>query len=208
MKKFLAVILSVMMIFASFSVCSFAAGDVSDYYFHVTDENGNPLVDPAKQVIIVFDLNGGTLKNGAWVYDIQDGFEFQYRVSGSYVMLPRSADEQIAGESTITLPNVNAPTNHQFNGWYCYGNVGNFDQGNSYAANTTYLIPDGAEGTVIEFRASYTPIAEEEDTMASVFNILVKVFGTIVGLLFLGDEANPAEAGQQMMSQLLASIIF
>ena len=42
--------------------------------------------------------------------------------------------------------------------------------------------------------------------MGTVLDILVKVFGTIVGLLFLQGEADPVEAGMQMMGNLLDNL--
>ena len=40
-----------------------------------------------------------------------------------------------------------------------------------------------AAGEVIEFYASYIPAEVEEDTFASVLNILIKVFGAIAGII-------------------------
>jgi hypothetical protein len=70
-----------------------------------------------------------------------------------------------------------------------------------------YKIPDYTGGKVIQFVADYSLEIPEEDEMAGVFNILVKVFGTIIGLLFLSDrEEGAVEAGMQLMSSLLGSL--
>lgn len=205
MKKVLAVFLSVMMLFGALSFSSSAAS-VSQYF-----EGDSPLVDPNTQVIITFDLAGGTMKNGVWVYNSSkkptpdfewvEGFD-----EPTYVMLPQDSGSMKPG-TPITLPVVTPPTGYQFDGWYCYGMAGDYTQGSTYAANSAYYIPLGTAGEIIEFRAAYSPATIEADTMEMVMDILIKVFGTIVGLLFLGDEANPAEAGMQMMDQLLGSLL-
>ncbi len=204
MKKVLAVLLSVMMLFGALSFSSSAAS-VSQYF-----EGEKPLVNPNTQVIVTFDLAGGTLKNGVWVYNPSKqpvaGFEWQEGLTGTYIMLPQDAQSMVPG-TPITLPVVTPPTGYEFHGWYCYGVAGDYTQGSTYAANSAYYIPLGTAGEVIEFRAAYGPATIEPDTMETVMNILIKVFGTIIGLLFLGDEANPAEAGMQMMSQLLGSLL-
>lgn len=203
MKKILAVLLSVMMLFGALSISS-SAVSVSQYF-----EGPAPLVNPDEQVIITFDLAGGTMKNGVWVYDtnIQPAdFVWKENVKGTYVMLPMDSESMQCG-MPVTLPVVTPPTGYQFDSWFCYGVAGDYTRGNSYAANSAYYIPEGIAGKVIEFRAAYSPATIEPDTMETVMNILIKVFGTIVGLLFLGDEANPAEAGMQMMQQLLGSIL-
>ncbi len=204
MKKVLAVLLSVMMLFGALSFSSSAAS-VSLYF-----EGEKPLVNPNTQVIVTFDLAGGTLKNGQWVYNPSKqpvaGFEWQEGITGTYIMLPQDSSSMVPG-TPITLPVVTPPTGYEFHGWYCYGVAGDYTQGSTYAANSAYYIPLGTAGEVIEFRAAYGPAEIEPDTMETVMNILIKVFGTIIGLLFLGDEANPAEAGMQMMSQLLGSLL-
>lgn len=204
MKKVLAVLLSVMMLFGALSFNS-SAVSASQYF-----EGESPLVNPTKQVIVTFDLAGGTMKNGVWVYNPaktpKPDFEWVTGFEGTYIMLPQDSGSMIPG-TPITLPVVTAPAGYEFLGWYCYGIGGDYTQGNSYAANSAYYIPQGTAGKIIEFRATYGPATIEPDTMETVMNILVKVFGTIVGLLFLGDEANPAEAGMQMMTQLLGSLL-
>lgn len=204
MKKVLAVLLSVMMLFGALSFSSSAVS--TNQYF----EGEAPLVNRDTQVIITFDLAGGTMKNGVWVYNsakADPGFEW---IEGfdepTYVMLPQDSGSMKPG-TPITLPVVTPPAGYQFDGWYCYGMAGDYTQGSTYAANSAYYIPLGTAGEIIEFRAAYSPATIEPDTMETVMNILIKVFGTIVGLLFLGDEANPAEAGMQMMSNLLGSLL-
>lgn len=205
MKKVLAVLLSVMMLFGALSISSSAAS--VDQYF----QGSAPLVNPNTQVIITFDLAGGTMKNGVWVYNSSKtptpGFEWVENFSGAtYIMLPQDETAMKPG-TPITLPVVTPPSGRQFDGWYCYGVGGDYTQGSTYAANSAYYIPSGTAGSIIEFRAAYSPATIEPDAMETVMNILIKVFGTIIGLLFLGDESNPAEAGMAMMEKLLGSLM-
>lgn len=203
MKKVLAVLLSVMMLFGALSFSSSA--ESASMYF----QGESPLVNPLTQAIVTFDLAGGTMKNGVWVYNTtKSGFEWVENFSGAtYIMLPQNDPLAMQPGTYITLPVVTAPTGYQFDGWYCYGIGGDRTQGNTYAANSAYAIPAGTAGQIIEFRAAYSPATIEPDTMETVMGILIKVFGTIVGLLFLGDESNPAEAGMAMMEKLLGSIM-
>lgn len=202
MKKVLAVLLSVMMLFGALSFSS-SAESASQYF---TGEK--PLVNPLEQVIITFDLAGGTMKNAVWVYNsAKPGFESVENFTGAtYIMLPQDSSSMVPG-TPVTLPVVTAPTGYQFDGWYCYGVGGDYTKGSTYAANSAYYIPEGTAGQIIQFRAAYSPATIEPDAMETVMNILIKVFGTIIGLLFLGDESNPAEAGMAMMEKLLGSLM-
>lgn len=197
MKKILAVLLSVMMLFGALSVGASAAIDTSDPYLQGV---------LSKQVILSFNLNGGSIKGGVRVYEGVDGngdpvFSYDSNFTeGVYYMIPETADSQVAGASTVTLPRVNPPSGYAFNGWYCYLT------NETYAANRPFDIPAYAAGTVIEFAADYTRTEPEEDTMGSVMDILVKIFGTIIGLLFLQGEKDPVEAGMQMMEDLLENL--
>lgn len=203
MKKVLAVLLSVMMLFGALSFGSSAEN--AGQYFSGT----SPLVNPLTQTIVTFDLAGGTLKNSVAVYNsATSSYEYVENFNGAtYIMLPQNDPDAMKPGTYITLPVVSAPTGYQFDGWYCYGVGGDYTQGNTYAANSAYRIPEGTAGKIIQFRAAYSPTNPEPDTMETVMNILIKVFGTIIGLLFLGDESNPAEAGMAMMEKLLGSLM-
>ena len=195
MKKVLAVLLSVMMLFSVLSVGTSVAFEGDDY----TDEV------LSSQVILSFNLNGGSIKGGVKVYEGLDAegnpvFSYNNRYTDNmYYMIPDSATSQIPGD-IVTLPNVSAPSDYAFNGWYCY------TTNETYAANRSFRIPTYVKGGVIEFVADFSRTTPEEDTMGGVMNILVKVFGTIVGLLFLQGEADPVEAGMQMMENLLDNL--
>ena len=196
MKKVLAVLLSVMMLFSALSVGASAVIDTTDSYLQQV---------LTKQVILSFNLNGGSIKGGVRVYEGLDAtgspvFTYDNRYTDSlYYMIPESDESQIPGD-VITLPSVNPPSGYAFNGWYCY------TTNETYAANRPFVIPTYAAGKVIEFTADYSRSEPEEDTMSGVMEILVKVFGTIIGLLFLQGEADPVDAGMKMMEQLLSNL--
>lgn len=192
MKKLLAVLLATLMLFSTLGV-SASAG--AENFF-----NQN-IVDRQSQVIISFDLNGGSLKTGAYVYDTSIS-DFVYKdgadITGKYIMIPRSDDAQCVGHF-VRLPAITPPSGYQFDGWYCY-----YDS-NKYASNADYKIPVGAAGEVIEFYASYIPAEIEEDTFASVLGILIKVFGAIAGIvLYNGDT----EEGIALFDKILGALNF
>ena len=196
MKKVLAVLLSVMMLFSALSIGA-SALDTSDS--HIKQ------VLSQKQAILSFNLNAGTIKGGVRVYEGLDSngtpiFSYDNRYSESvYYMIPETSDSQVAGK-VVTLPSITPPSGYAFNGWYCYAT------NETYAANRPFEITPSLAGTIIEFTADYSRSEPEEDTMGGVMNILVKVFGTIIGLLFLQNEADPVDAGMKMMQGLLDNL--
>ena len=203
MKKVIALFLAVMMIFGALSISSSAM----DLEAVKKDEDIK-----SNQVILIFDLNGGTIKGGVRVYtpkyyDAQtntwvDG-SFNYvenYLENMYYMIPESDDAQIPSK-TVRLPGVNPPSGYVFNGWFCV------ETNHTYPGNRMFTIPDYTGDSLLHFTAAYGLETPEEDEMAGVFNILVKVFGTIIGLLFLSDrEEGAVEAGMQLMSDLLGSL--
>lgn len=202
MKKVLSVFLAVLMLFGALSVGSFAEDGtttttpaVSPKPYHAWwEKDGGPCT--AEQVVIAFNLNGGTLKNEAQVYNEETG-KFEWKkgkdISGTYYMVPEDKNTMKGGMSVV-LPLVNAPDGRQFNGWeveVCVdtSNVGDTSYvGNTYAANAEFKIPVGARGTLIQMKASYSAADFEEPTITKVIGILMKVFGTIIGLIaYEGD---------------------
>lgn len=193
MKKILSVLLATLMLFSVLGV-SASASVYENYY-----DQG--IVDRNTQVVLAFDLNGGSLKTGAYVYDTTIS-NFVYKdgedITGKYIMLPRTPDTQLVGQF-IKLPVLNAPDGWQFNGWYCYLD------GNSYAANSDFRIPAGSAGEVIEFYAAYSPAEVEEDTFATVLSILIKVFGAIAGIILYNGDT---EQGIALFDKILGALDF
>ena len=194
MKKILSVFLAALMLFSVLGVSASAAGYLEpgfDVYF-----NQN-LADKDTQVVFCFDTNSGTMMNGVYVYDVTNNtFVYTQDFSGRYIMLPRSKDTQLVGQH-ITLPIVAPQTGYMFRGWYCYLD------GNEYAGGSSYQIPAGTAGQVIEFRATYTPAPVEDEGPGAVIDILVKVFGAIAGiLLYNGDTAQGIALFEKILGAL------
>lgn len=189
MKKVLSVFLAALMMFSVMAVGASA-----------WDYEGYPA--NSDQSILVYDLNGGTFRDAQNVYNVYTS-KFEYRVltdaesKAKYVQAPETESDFRSG-SKVSLPAVTAPKGYQFDGWYC------LDDHNTYGAGpSTYTVPAGKEGKVIEFRAAYSPDAPESDTFAKVFEILIKVFGTIYGVLTGGDT----EKGIATMRKLFAGLL-
>ena len=201
MKKLLAVILSVLMLFGALSVGATAALDTSNDLY---------LKGLQGQSILAFDFNGASFKGVARVYNgstldpatglyvpsFSNDFFYTDRM---YYRVPESSDEHLVGD-VIPLPDVNPPSGYAFSGWYCYQTY------DTYAGSRGFEIPEECEGKIIEFRAVLVKTEPEEDTMGGVMDILVKVFGTIVGLLFYQNDPDPVEAGMDMMKDLLENL--
>lgn len=189
MKKVLAVVLAVMMMFSCFAVASSAA------QINVTSEytKGNVTND---QVAILFNFNGGSSRDQLPVYN-NGNFEMQ-TVSGSFIWLPESSTALVKG-SSIQLPVVTAPSGQAFTGWRCQ-----LDN-KLYAQTDYFVIPeDHNSSDYIQFIAEYTTAEAEGDTMATIMGILIKIFGALLGfLLYNGDT----EAGIAFMENALAGIL-
>lgn len=193
MKKTLSVLLAVLMIFSALSVGASAANYPNDYFGD--SQSGRPA--NYDQAVLRFDLNGGTMKQGAYVWN---GTEFVYEtgITGEYVMLPTRWGVDMKAGNFVSLPTVVPPANQQFDGWFCYRDH------QAYGSFGNYMIPnDLREGEIIEFRASFSPTVVEEDTMVKVMGILSKVFGTIIGMLFYGGDA---EVGIKFVEDLLGGL--
>lgn len=197
MKKVLALFLSVLMLFGSLS---FAAS--ADYSLDL--ESVREVRGLGNEVILSFDLNGGTIKGGVREYSpTTNTFSWnEAYLENMYYMIPETAGSQLPGDQ-VRLPSVTPPSGYVFNGWYCV------ETNATHPGNRIFTIPDDVSiaGSIVQLVADYSLAEPEEDEMAGVFNILVKVFGTIIGLLFLSDrEEGAVEAGMQLMTDLLGSL--
>ena len=196
MKKALSLFLAVLMMFSVMAV-SASADDLTTW-----DYQGYPA--KSNQSILVLDLNNGTFRDPQHVYNLQTGqFEFRELSAAEskekFVWAPEYESSFVKG-AQVTLPPVTAPKGYQFDGWYCV------TDGKTYGAVPNgYALPeDGSyEGKIVEFRAAYSPTEPEADTFAKVFDILIKVFGTIYGFLTGGDT----EKGIATMRKLFAGLM-
>lgn len=197
MKKALSLFLAILTIFGCLGIGAAADSYVTSPW-HGDEGSGKPA--SYEQVVLTFDANGGTFKNALPVYNSNTGvFDLSEagKLTGTWAMVPQSAGAQVPGY-IVTLPVVDSPKGYQFAGWFCYLD------GNTYGANSSFKIPAGTAGTIIEFRAAHIPTEPEEDTMAKVMSVLIKVFGAIIGILmYRGDT----EAGVELMEKILGGIL-
>ncbi len=194
MKKVLSVFLAVLMLFGALSVSSFAEETTGSVVtppmaYHDWWGEGGPC--SKDQAVLAFNLNGGSLKSETQVYNEETG-KFEWKagkdVTGVYYMVPQDPNTMQGGQG-VALPEVIAPSGWQFNGWYCEACPCETAQvGQTYAAAALYKLPLNCGGTLIQFRASYSPATIEEPTLTKVVGILMKVFGTIIGLIAYGGD--------------------
>lgn len=198
MKKILSVLLAVMMLFGALSVgASAAVTDPSDFY---DDPRFN-----ADQAIFVFNLNGGTMKMPQPVYNEQTGeFVLTEGITGTYYMLPQTKTAHTVG-TFIPLPDVVAPSGYNFAGWQYRDAQGLYQQP---GAGANFYIQDwiftGNNYGIVEFTAVFVAAEPEEDTLATVMNILIKVFGAIIGIVLYGGDT---EQGVALMNKVLGGLM-
>ncbi len=188
MKKVLSVVLAVIMLF---SVMSIGASAVSTT--DLTGVNGN-----IGDVVIVLRFGEGKSSDYLNVYNPDTGrVGLLANHSGEVIVI---SEELICG-SNYALPSVTTPPEGMnFNGWLCN------NDGKVYAAgiNGTFVIPDvPVTSNVVVLTAQYSANADAGDTMATILNILVKVFGAILGILLYGGDT---EAGVDMMNKILGGL--
>lgn len=188
MKKVLSVILAVMMLFSVMAINTSAASTTD-----LTGINGS-----VGDVVLVFRFGEGKSNDYLNVYNPDTGrIGLLASHTGEVIVI---SEELICGAG-YALPSVSTPPEGKnFDGWLCN------NDGKLYAAgiNGTFVIPDvPSSNNVIVLTAQYSTPAEGGDTMATVLNVLVKVFGAIIGiLLYAGDT----EAGVAMMQKILGGL--
>ena len=202
MKKALSVFLAVLMMFSVLSIGSTATGDTTAPGYYNEDWFGPNAPANYNQVVLQFNLNGGTLKGSNFVVWNLDTGKPEYvdgtKVESPWVMVPLNSTDMVAdGKHSVTLPAITPPDGRSFDCWYCP------TDGNGYGANSPYVIPASKAGQVIEFTAQWSAANYEEDTITKVMGILFKVFGTIIGLLFYAGDT---EAGIAMMEKVFGGL--
>lgn len=199
MKKILSVLLAVMMLFGALSIgASAAAVTVNRDTLHTAG------VLNQNQIVAVFDINGGTLRDPQWCYDAQNGWTYQSEISGAYVMLPYQSEVAMTADSSILLPLVTPPSGMQFLYWEFFDSTGvrhTLAAGGSL--KVTQDMFDYPHYGVINLTAVYTSAEPETDTMATILNILIKVFGAIIGIIVYSGDT---EAGVALMEKVLGGL--
>ncbi len=200
MKKILSVLLAVMMIFGTLSIGASAAPDA------VTDEYHASGLVKDNQIIVLFDLNGGTMATAQIFYDKQAGWTYKEGITGLYYRLPREANAQVPGTS-IPLPDVTAPSGLKFSGWEFVDENNNqyvLGAGSPFYFEEWMLTGTNDTYGVVYLKARFTSAEAESDTLATVLGILTKVFGAIIGIVLYGGDT---EAGVALMNKVLGGLL-
>lgn len=204
MKKILAVLLSVMMIFGTVAFTSSAASsDAIDTNAIMAGYLPNGLVfDVEENVILVFNFKGGKITSDYVFETTATGFEMRTGISDSLIMVTTDGKTLIKEGDYVGLPFVNeAPGNQVHVGWQVV-TAAALDYLDT-PAPARYQIKEGSPSIII-FDAVYRQTEPEEDTMSTIMSVLVKVFGAIIGLIvFTGDM----EAGQALVAEMLGGIM-
>lgn len=194
MKKILSVMLAIMMLFSVMSI------GVSAVSFNGKEIAGN-------QAVVILYFGNGYSESSLFVYNTSSGkFEYTSNVTGSYYYLPgngTSCDNMTAGQSVYLPRVISNDATKVCDGWQLMG--GEVINGQTvFPVNTHFKLPEDCGGKIYEFQAIYGTAAPEEDTMGTILNVLMKVFGTIVGILFLDGNSG---AGVELMQGVLGGLL-
>lgn len=200
MKKILSVMLAIMMLFGALSISASAADLTYEDYV-------NTLTGDGSDVVIVFEFYGGSAKKALPVYtpDGKETFTLTKDVTGTYYMIPGAGGKDLKAGTVIEMPSVKAPEDKDFTGWTC--SVRDFDltPGSPFIIGKEDIAKAHTNDYgVIYMTANYETAEPEEDTMATVLGVLTKVFGTILGILFLDGSS---EAGIALVEKLLGGLL-
>lgn len=201
MKKALSLFLAVLMLFSCLAVN--ASAYQSDYH-------GEGKVATNEQCVVIFNPAGGKFQDAITTYDKNlDNPYISYAANeytGTYVMVPRSTTEMKPG-SQIMLPMMTPQSGYAFKGWECRGyqsGKATSYYGQPFVGGWIFTLPEDCAGEVLQFTAIYSAAEPEEDTMAKVMGIMIKIFGAIIGILmYQGDT----EAGVALMEKVLGGLL-
>ena len=188
MKKVLALLLAVMMLFSTLAFSSSAAttdykpSEASTALYTTLKQTGVINLD---QAVLAFDAQNGTFFGKVNVYE---GGKFQQMtgVTGVYYMIPdniNSLNTNLVPGRYVILPQVIAPVGKTFDGWYCY-----YDD-ELYSAGSKFVVPGNADigvsafDGVIEFVAFYSPAPVEGDIFATIISVLIGIVAPLIAPL-------------------------
>ncbi|MBQ9913822.1 MAG: hypothetical protein IJO73_06310 [Clostridia bacterium] len=196
MKKLISVLLAVLMLFSVMSISASAAylnGDSIDDYIDANLDDDH--------FVAFFDCGPFATKTRINLYDSQTGkFEtIENGHTGSFYLVPMNADHMRVGYE-FTLPNLLDTDTEDFDGWRSNAFDYVLAGGQTVTITQEMLDDDG----IIRFTTVRSASAPTEDTMATVVNILCKIFGAIYGLLFLNGDT---EQGVAFVQELLGGIL-
>lgn len=213
MKKLLSVLLAVMMLFGVLAMT--AAAENFDMGYHKAASSLRSEVGLGADasfgkadgdwVLIYFNAGGFTTNSLVGMYDADAGAVVVQNpgYKGNFWFVPddpTASSYFIGKNSRVTLPRMLGNEVQSFEGWKCLAN------GNAYVAGQTISISLDMvnELGVVEFEPIAGYAQPEEDTMGTILGILIKVFGSIVGLLFCNGDVT---AGQELVSGVLGGIV-
>lgn len=200
MKKILSVMLAIMMLFGALSV-SASAVEAQDLWGKTP---GQVTLTKGTHAILSFDYYGGKSYSNMICYDAGTGKFIEAEASGIYLMLPGAYNSQrfttvdTYGDA-VRMP-IAVKDGEMLLYWYCV------ETGQQLAPDSAWFVPEyekSAQG-VFHFTARYAPAEPEEDTMKTVLGVLTKVFGTILGILFLDGSSS---AGIALVEKLLGGLL-
>ena len=199
MKKVLSLVLAALMLLSCMSISVFA----EDYPFF-----GPEGADKNNDAVLKFVLNNGTVKSGQYIYDRSTGklnWTDPEDVPDTFYVVPiDNYDGMFEVGDYVTLPSVKGPKGWQFVGWQRNSGLqADADRSIYPAGPNQYKIQEADRGMVVEFSAVYEQAEAEEDTFAKVFEILTKVFGTIIGLIAYNGNI---QKGQDFMNKIFSSL--
>lgn len=206
MKKILSVMLAIMMIFGALSVSASAAVTNDEVLREWKNTSNSTIVIQNKEypktdyVVLQFNFNGGTSYTDLPSYDTTTQSFVNGKVSDTYLFLPGNGSNlgsPMPG-NIITLPLVTPAEGDSFQGWYCV------ETGALIAGGGYFVIPENSGGSVYTFMAKYYPAEAPNDTLGMILGILMKVFGTIIGILFLDGSS---AAGIELMEKMLGGLL-
>ena len=204
MKKVLAVLLSVVMIFSAFTVSGFAAENTGDRGSLIDNLRQTGVIN-SSQVVLSFDLQTGAILGPVPVYNDQTNkFEYKDTVTGIYHLIPDNSQTitgtygsklHTAGTSVI-LPSVVPPSGKVFDGWEYRGE----DGVRVYSAASRFVIPAAnyeqyVNKAVIYFTALYSPAPVEGDIFDTLLDVLVSVLNEVLALLNINLDVSEILGG-------------
>lgn len=218
MKKILSVFLAVLMLFGALSISSSAAkpaitpAGLNEAINWTKNEYGadsmyDPATNPDGYVIVCFSVG-----EGEFMYDV-DALDMSAGGYGTlvktvtpgdrYYQVPVDANTNFITCGDFEIPYVREKNTEekQFVKWVCNGNQQSYSAGDVIQL-TSDMITSNTK--CIYFVARYIDVAPQSDTLETIINVLVKVFGSIIGFLFMGGDP---DAGTKFMADMIAGII-
>ncbi len=212
MKKLLSVLLAVMMLFGVLAMTAAAENFDMGYHKAASSLRSEVGLDADASfgkvegdfVLIYFNAGGFTTNSLVGMYDADAGAVVVQNpgFAGNFWLIPDDVTSTyyIGANSRVVLPRMLGNDIQSFEGWRCLGNGQSYVAGQSITITLDMVNDLG----VVEFEPIAGYAQPEEDTMDTILGILIKVFGSIIGLLFCNGDV---VAGQEMVSGILGGIV-